>query len=337
MRTFLLGLLLLPATTFANGATYGGSGSDVYPVMNSDVAMESEYVRLTIQQDDDRSFWTSSVAFDCTFRFVDHGATDVVHMGFPLVPLYHGVAVAPDSARLGFRAEIDGVPVPVRGAKDGEVLLWDVPFAGVRERTVRVRYTLPWSWSDLSLYPGSMTYVLETGALWRDPIGHGVVELVGGTNTPLVAFSFDPIPTSFDHGVARWEFRNARPSKNVVIRFSPEIAEGYAGRFAGPYELGRLPDARSAREFLELVDGEWEEFVLEGDSDLMEVDPAGHAAVDSARVARRALEESARSRVLTPIERINLAYARAVERTIGRTHSRMQLEAALHALHERFW
>jgi hypothetical protein len=330
ITTLLCGLLLVPAAAFGNGATYGGSGGNIYPVYNAEVSMPEEHVRLTIDGDD-----AGTVSFDCTFHLVNHGGPSMIPMGFPLVLDGWADWAEPDSATLDFQVDVDGEPIVARRAKDGDVLLFGVDFGGRNERTVHVTYTLPWSWADMSLYPASMTYVLRTGGLWRDPIGHGIIEVVSGSSAPLVAFTFDPPPTSFEAGVARWEFRNLRPEKDITIHFSPGIAEAYEGRFGGPYDFQRLPPHRAARELLELVDGEWQEY-LGGD---WAKDAYGERtqAADSARAARILLEDEARMRVLTPIEALNLEYARAIERACTESRDGPQLAAALAALRRRFW
>lgn len=328
IATILVVLMLVPVAAFPNGATYGGTGSDVYPVHNSNVSMREEHVRLTIQGD-------SVVSFDCTFHFVNHGEPGVVAMGFPLVPDGSTGWTAPDSAALGFRVKVDGKPAAVRRANLGTVLLWDVPFGEDEEKTVEVSYDLPWSWADMSLYPASISYVLKTGALWRDPIEHGVIEVVSGSRVPLVAFSFDPVPTSFEEGVARWEFRHERPAEDVTVRFNSDVGRRFEGRFTGPYDVPRLPPHSSARELLELVDGEWEMYLTDDNPDWLENGRTSTA--DSARVARRRLESEGRTRELTSIERLNLEYARAVERVCSRPRPAEELEAELRSLHERFW
>lgn len=331
---FLIGLSLSPTAAFANGATYGGSGGNVYPVYNADVSMPEEHVRLTIEGDD-ASWYTSTVSFECTFHLVNHGKAMLVPMGFPLVQDGFEDA-APDSAALNFHADVDGEPLLLRRANDGAVILFGVRFRPGQERVLHVTYELPWSWSDLSLYPADITYILRTGRLWRDPIGHGVVEIVSGFKAPVLAFSFTPAPTSFEGGVARWEFRNLRPEEDIRIRFSPEVAEGYEGRFVGPYEFRRLPAHRSARELLDLLGGEWEEAVHE-DWGTDYVESGRTAAADSARVQRQFLEGEGRTRILTPIESLNLAYAREVERVCTETRDRIALASALNAVHRRFW
>ena len=55
------------------------------------------------------------------------------------------------------------------------------------------------------------------------------------------------------------------------------------------------------------------------------------------RAARILLEGEARMRVLTPIESLNLEYARAIERACTESRDGPQLAAALGALRRRFW
>jgi len=50
ITTLLCGLLLVPAAAFGNGATYGGSGGNIYPVYNAEVSMPQEHVRLFLGQ-----------------------------------------------------------------------------------------------------------------------------------------------------------------------------------------------------------------------------------------------------------------------------------------------
>jgi hypothetical protein len=331
-------LALASSHARGNGATYGGSGADVYPIENHQVSMRKEFIVLTVQGDD-TSWRSSEVSFDCTFWFVNHGDRTTVPMGFPLAADSSGWEVPPDSSALGFRVAVDGTPAGFRRASDGRVLLWPVAFAAGQERVVHVEYFLPWSSSDLSLYRQSITYVLRTGALWRDPIAESVLEVRSGVHMPLVAMSFDPPPDRYQAGTARWIFHDVRPTRDLRVSFNPELADKFSGRFEGPVDFKRVGPGRAARELLELIDLEWEESLLAyqpsvGDPPDLEAEHRRAETADSARAARIELEARVH---LSPIERMNLGYARAVERACRNPAPASGLTAKLAEIHRRFW
>ena len=335
MRTLILSLLLIPVVAQANGATYGGTGSDIYPIENHEISMKREHILLTVQGDD-AGWWTSSVVFDCRFEFVNHGKATTIRMGFPLAP--DGLEdFAPDSSAIGFRVKVDGTPVKVTSAKRGLVLLWPVHFEKNQTRLVRVEYVMPWGTADMALYPLSTAYVLKTGALWRDPIESSVIELTTGPRTPFPSLSLDPAPTVIERGVARWEYENVRPAQDIRIRFSPGLAEKFEGRFVSTFRPEDHP-LRASREFLDLIEGEWEEsLTYSGDRD-SSIDTMARNEIEAeAQGWRFSLEIQANSHKLDPLEKLNLEYARAVETACQTARTNGELAQRLAAVHERFW
>jgi len=336
LRVLVLSLLLVPALARANGATYGGVGSDVYPIENHEISMRREHILLMVEGDD-AGWTTSSVRFDCRFEFVNHGKATTIRMGFPLAP--EGFEdVAPDTSILGFQVKVDGAIVKATPAKHGLVLLWPVHFAENQTRLVRVEYVMPWGTADMALYPLMTSYVLKTGALWRDPIESSVIELQTGSRTPFPSLSLDPLPAVIERGVARWEYKDVRPAQDIRIRFSPGLAQKFEGRFVGKVRFADRP-LLASRQFLDLVDGEWEESLSDsgGDRD-SSFDTTARNGVEGEAIGwRSTLEAQARSRELDSLEQLNLEYARAVETTCRNAHTRGELVRQLAALHRRFW
>ncbi len=102
-------------------------------------------------------------------------------------------------------------------------LVWDMRFAAGEEKRVEVSYTVPYRppYRATHLREAHFEYVLQTGALWKGPIGRAVIEVRFGEgmerkNVAAVA------PAGYTDGEAgiSWDLRDIEPEEDVRIRLN---------------------------------------------------------------------------------------------------------------------
>jgi len=164
----------------------------------------------------------SSFSARCRFEFRNFGSSQTVRIGFPNL-------TGNDNEPLftSFRSVVNGVPVAVKDfSKDGS--FWkvkEVRFAKGETKVVENFYsgrtgthTVTYSGLDEGLV-SDISYILETGASWRGPIGYAKV---------VFQFAEDTIPTPLipkrRDSVLRW--RTADPATVEYSGFAKPRVDG---------------------------------------------------------------------------------------------------------------
>lgn len=172
-----LGPSLATIPALANDSTFGGAGSDLVPLEETRVQMQSEDIRIEFRRVQQRARWHVTARY--VFRNLTREAVRA-QVGFPE---YRCQDEGQDCQNVPFedlRTEVDGTPVVHRqGALNeqhawqphlGVVWLYDVRFPAGRDVNILHTYSLA-SGEDVDQNQ-STTYVTRTGALWAGLIGH---------------------------------------------------------------------------------------------------------------------------------------------------------------------
>lgn len=218
----------------ADDANLGRSAEGVYPLAAAAVALTDELVTVSVRHVEGEA-WAADVR--CSFTFVNRGPATTVLMGFPVRLAepevdpnpWHGLEVD------DFEAWLDGNPLAVttETAIPGpspfnygwfvvsEWATFRVPFGAGQRREVVHEYSI-----HLTGYSNGETlasYILQTGALWAEPIGQARVEFRMGEVQPWHMTGLHPAP-DFRYVKAdnTWVFEatNLRPEYDPTVRFS---------------------------------------------------------------------------------------------------------------------
>ena len=188
-------LFFIPITfAFANDGVLGVTPDGVYPITQSDIMMKSEEIYIDCT--------TGKVT--CRFDFKNLGDAQTVLIGFPArldEDVSDGLTSEEDITVRKFTARdkngeipvslIDTIPNPplkeINGMeKYSKWYSFSVDFAKNEEKTLYHTYEISFAYtSDGFSYMG---YVIETGSLWKGPIGHSKVIFDMG-DTPMYAIT----------------------------------------------------------------------------------------------------------------------------------------------------
>lgn len=227
-------LLIAPAgAAFANEGYWGGSGGNLKPQTSEDVVLEEELVQI----------WLYAQGYEVRtdYIFYNSGPSQDVYMGFPselgrldLVDPATGESI--DDELHQFQAYADGAMIPsqtklvteqIPGSSDSLSIRWyvqEVPFSKGQRRLMTTRYAANYStMGDDSEVPEGVwlqvSYILQTGASWKDKIGKATVrvyESEGFAYEPKNEDDWRPAPFArIDDG---WEL--------VLTDFEPEDTAG---------------------------------------------------------------------------------------------------------------
>ena len=175
-------LLFLKWPVYANDGVLGVTPDGVYPITQSDIMMVSEEINIDCT--------TGKVT--CRFDFKNYGSDQTVLMGFPArlnenleyssFTEEEDVTIRNFTAREGEKklpvTLAETIPNPPLKEVNGmeEYSKWytfSVNFKKNEEKTLYHTYEVNFPFtSDGNVYMG---YVIETGALWKGPIGHSKV------------------------------------------------------------------------------------------------------------------------------------------------------------------
>jgi hypothetical protein len=232
---FLLVWAVVASPAEANDTRLGRSPAGVYPLQDTAVAMVDELIVVSIEQLQGEMYGAD---VRCRFRFVNRGPATTILMGFPAeLEGYLDMNPDGDLSVHDFAAELDGQPlavametgIDVEGIDLGwDVLRWatfDVPFGPGQERELVHTYSLVLT-GDVT-GQSEVGYVVTTGGLWAEPIGHVRVEFEMGQVKPWEVTSLFPAPVFRFEGEGggssqnTWVFEayDLRPRYNPTIRF----------------------------------------------------------------------------------------------------------------------
>ncbi|MTI66735.1 MAG: hypothetical protein FH753_09070 [Firmicutes bacterium] len=177
--------LIFGTYSFADDTSLGRTPEGVYPINNNDIEMVDEIVNIYLKEG----------RVECIFTFKNTGKENTVLMGFPATLDNNYIENSPgeseDSIIKNFKAFDDNEKLPVKLENEVKVNLdlddfkkrnwydkwytFKVPFkAGETKKIINTyEYKAPVS----AIGPGLKTtgYVLDTGAFWKDNIGHAKI------------------------------------------------------------------------------------------------------------------------------------------------------------------
>lgn len=244
MRRVLFALMFLTATpAFANDASFGGSGANLMPLKNTDVAMVHE--RIEMVAEGNGTAWDVTVTF--TFKNTSKKPVELT-MGFPFpVNDLEGDVNPPAGEKppkknaplvWAFTTKVRGKTVkPKRTAIDpnekfglyyGFAYVWPVKFKGGEEIKVVNTYRTGMTVTSVGTSHGD--YVLKTGALWKGgKIGQSEIE-VRGPKRHVPCFDDRYGPTTVPAGAKAttnsdgtttftWDLRNFAPKEDLSVCF----------------------------------------------------------------------------------------------------------------------
>lgn len=176
---------------------------------------------------------TFETRVDVTFTFVSEGPARTVLMGFPVGnPQYLESRGDPDLH--DFAAWLDGEPLQVRREKgvepqepirgiNGQVLSYpqwitfSVPFEANQTRTVRNTYRATNYYNSIGEVASG--YILQTGRVWKGPIGSAVITVELDGVLPGQIFGASPTSYRWEGERMVWRLKEFEPERDIVVRF----------------------------------------------------------------------------------------------------------------------
>lgn len=249
-KLYLLGFIiystiffgLTPFKVYADDTSLGRCSEGVYPIEHRNIQMVDEEVLIKLKDQE----------VTCTFTFKNTGPTEKVLMGFPAI--YSGeyleVGSFGEDAKSNikdFKTYVNGKEIPVKleelaSEKINESLekqsyiykewyTFDVVIK--KDETVKVVNSYGYKPAHTSMVPTEILegYILDTGAAWKDGIGHGkiIFDLQG------IPFTFIGYPTLAEYCRLEderliYEFWDFEPTQNIEFLYwdTSEWDEDYA-------------------------------------------------------------------------------------------------------------
>jgi hypothetical protein len=232
-------------TSYADDAAYFGDGADVYPLQHTDVQLVSETITII----DYRSL--NSNKYDLKYRwlvqvnmtFKNHGPDTSFQMGFPLFAGEDNEGDDNDDDSAGkainvhFRTWIDGkeiritekrgIPSPVNRSYRGRPLnglpqrVFTYPVTFKKDETKKITHSYNVGGYFDSIGSWKFTYILRTGALWKDNIED--VTIYYKTHSSQAQNIGCIMPKEQDSSLAGneltliWKFSNYKPTSDFVV------------------------------------------------------------------------------------------------------------------------
>jgi hypothetical protein len=221
---------VVPAA-LANDTFLSDNGYTVYPINTDAVRMVSEHIKATINKGH------PSAVVQCDFVFKNTaGETVKALVGFP-TRVYDPSEESTSKPFSYFESTINGRSAPVRlrkeivsdmpaatddsHSKEKHPLrywyTWEVVFPPHKKLRLHNRYST--SFSTDSVSGQWFEYILTTGANWKGPIGHVIVEVSYESKDDLWDRVVKVSPEGFTikENTIKWEFRNHVPRQNIKV------------------------------------------------------------------------------------------------------------------------
>ncbi|MBN2851165.1 MAG: hypothetical protein JXQ23_00355 [Clostridia bacterium] len=259
----VISMLLIADAVSANDAFVGRFGETVYPLSNNNVEMLSEDIYIDVEVIDSRIRTTVT----CTFMFKNSGDAQEVLMGFPAV-----VKLSPDSLSTednvklhNFTAYMNGDEIEVNEVDGSQYqdtfayypswYVFSVPFKENEEVMMSHTYDIELGgYSDGNYIVG---YVLETGATWKNTIGHSRVTF----NLPNVLP--DGISLDSDHyNLSDFTYANRQlvfekydfsPDFNIYVNINAHLMTGFMEDISFPADdIFSLGSTMSGEDLIKL-------------------------------------------------------------------------------------
>lgn len=234
---FITALLTITACVQANDATLGRLGETVYPMSNNDVEMVSEDIFIDLQNVDGRikGFVT------CTFVFKNTSTSTDVLMGFPATLKIHedGLTREDDVTLHNFTAYINGKKIDVSEVDGSQYeeqfsfypkwFVFSVPF--LQDEVITMTHTYDINFFNNSGGITTIGYVLETGATWKNNIGHSKITFNLPDVLPAgISFaSYQYILSDFQYNGSQLIFEKSdfSPDFNILVDIDKHFMLGF--------------------------------------------------------------------------------------------------------------
>ena len=244
MKTYLAAimLLLVAVPAFANDAAFGGSGANLMPLKNKDVAMVHEHI--VMQAEGEADAWKVTVTF--TFENTSDKPVELT-MGFPFnvnndegdINPPKGKSAGPNDPLVwDFSTTVRGKRVKAKrvAMERNEELglwydfgyVWPVKFKAKEQIKVVNSYRVGFTVTSMGTSHGD--YILKTGGLWKGgKIGRSEIEVHGPTgHAPCWTENMGPVATPTgavrttnpDHTVTyKWDLKDFKPTQDLSVCF----------------------------------------------------------------------------------------------------------------------
>jgi hypothetical protein len=224
-RYLLIYILILcfAHAVYADDSVYNGDGVDVYPLESTDIQMVAEVITVSDRGGRDR------FDVDVDMMFKNHGAQTTVQMGFPiLADEIEGEHIEFDP---NFRTWVNGEEVkitkkrgilnPVKNYPHFSDAVYSYPVTFKQNETINIKHHYAVGGTSDSMGGWRFTYILRTGALWKDAIEK--IKIIYRTSTASVheiTCTNPPEQTREQHGEDKrfvWNLTDFEPKSDFII------------------------------------------------------------------------------------------------------------------------
>ncbi|NLD49412.1 MAG: copper amine oxidase N-terminal domain-containing protein [Clostridiaceae bacterium] len=238
---------------YANDASMGRTPEGVYLMNNDQIAMTSEDIKI----------YPFKGFAECTFEFINYGEATEILMGFPATlkedlvdPIMQDIE---RTALKDFTAADESGSIEVKLEKgtpkydDSNYSLWytfKVKFNKGEKKVIRNTYSFEntyYSNGDIST-----GYIIDTGAGWKDKIGHAKVTFFTPDTEAYEITSLRGDPYfSLGDGVIIWERYDFEPAKNIEILINTILSEEHINRIDDHQYKDSLLELKGKLEILQ--------------------------------------------------------------------------------------
>lgn len=203
---------------YCDDAVYQSEGVNVYPISSEQIKLVSETIKITI-------FYQKDWMINVTMNFRNTGDSTTVQMGFPFTSdeFNPNFSVFDGTEKLTVRKK--------KAIKKPHVIKYHFPivytfmvhFAKGEEKTIYHTYWINGLKTSLGI--SSNTYILQTGALWKDRID-SVNIILTAPIASVKYFNFiipkeNDATREGDKIILKWNYKNIEPDFNLEIGSMP--------------------------------------------------------------------------------------------------------------------
>jgi hypothetical protein len=218
---FLIIFSITQSIGYCDDCIWRGEGNTVYPVAENKIKMLSEQVQIS--QKEGKWF------VDANFLFKNTGEIIEAQVGFPDLMTEH----MENESRFGihdFKVFVDNQEVK-SVIKDGAINLqipdmrydraftWLVKFNPGEIK--KIRNTYYFYYNSYSTGEGCVTYILKTGALWKDAIDQAIIT-VSNIDKDFIT-GIEPEGYILKDDKIEWRWENFKPTEDIKISWSEEF------------------------------------------------------------------------------------------------------------------
>jgi hypothetical protein len=229
-------MLIANSPALANDSSVGRNPEGIYPITETDVIMLSEDIVIDVEKG----------LVSCDFVFKNTSGAKNILMGFPARMKTYDEAPDGDPEVHDFKCWIDDKLVATKLEKGvaptklpveitenyTHWYTFSVPFA--RNATVRVKNTYRVTNTYYSTGEILTSYIMKTGAVWKDSIGHAKITFLLGEIKPYELQMIFPSNMVFKDNALVLERENISPTYNPTIMYNKQI---YTGDFLSHFPL----------------------------------------------------------------------------------------------------